>query len=75
MSPGLAAAMLNAEKARECRERAAARGKCPTCRDLIPGLEPVESRPRPWKYCEACKREDRERKRDKKRSQKESPQP
>lgn len=54
--------LINSRKALRHRERAAALGKCPTCRDPIPGLEPVEVRPRPWTYCEECKAEDRMRK-------------
>lgn len=50
-------------KAIRNRERAAALGKCPTCRDPIPGLAPVEHRPRPWIYCDDCRAEDRARKR------------
>lgn len=64
MNHQLALAMKNAEKARRSRERAAALGKCPTCRDPIPGLDPVETRPRPWEYCDECRKDDRERKRE-----------
>lgn len=56
-------------RAQGCRQRAADRGKCPTCRDPIPGLDPVpsgEHRVRPWTYCDDCRAEDRARKADRK---------
>lgn len=62
MTPQLAMALKNSQNAKRSRERAAAAGKCPTCRDPIPGLAPVEVRPRPWEYCDACREYDRERK-------------
>jgi hypothetical protein len=55
MSPRLARAMEHASKAKRDRAVMAARGCCPTCWKKIPGLEPVESRPQPWTYCEGCR--------------------
>lgn len=62
MSPRLAIALSKAATARRSRERAAALGKCPTCRTPIQGLDPVASRPRPWRYCDDCHQDDRVRK-------------